>query len=608
MGAKKIMSYGRFFLVMLLVIYLILVWMYFKDNALQLTSSSLLLWFVVIPLLLLGSIMAIRWMQKKMEDKEENMPDMAVEKENTKLPDSYKLFMYSSICLPEGDCWSEVIDNDADLTLLSEDLTDFDGLPILIKPITRLADAASLPYGYMHDVYLENSLENSDFDDDNLNNDFANEIFDEESHTRGVADLNSITLRLCSLIHEQLSLSDDILSSIAEHFNIHYQTDSQEPNSAINIHPEWQQHYLISAGNENNDESTTISPDASLSKLPIYLCIPEGADSSLLIAAIKEQLATYGISESLISITPIITNDTDAADDHANDHETYNPIKFINEHVMPLAQSASPELCLLIIADSQINDEWLESQLYSSDKSNVIPTEAGVLLVFCNQAAQDVLDIDTNASFLLTEICMPPVKDKDVKNRDARDNDPKDSDPKDGATKKSMAENIDVNANSNPNNSLTNKRSYLNNLTIIKNLLIDNSLSLSLSPTNKTELQATKKTKADIKETASVNYKTNVSLSDITITALSDINPEKQPYDISSFIKFTDAFIAQGALVKEQNLGHYMPLSTWLKPFISLSLFINLASKDQQESDSIFLITQHKKCSILWLIDFSQTS
>ena len=595
MSATKIMSYGRYFLVMLLVIYLILVWMYFKDNALQLTSSSLLLWFVVIPLMLLGSIMAIRWMQKKMEDKKENTPDMAVEKESAKLPDSYRLFMYSSICLPEGDSWSEVLDNDADLTLLSEDLTDFDGLPILIKPITRLADAASLPYEYMHDVYLENSLENSDFDDDSLNQAFDNETFDEESHTRRVTDLNSITLRLCSLIHEQLSLSDEILSSIAEHFNSHYQPDSQEPNSAINIHPEWQQHYLISADNENNDESTTTSPDASLSKLPIYLCIPEGADSSLLIAAIKEQLATYAISEAFISITPIITSDTESANNNNKDNETYDPIQFINEHVMPLAQAASPELCLLIIADSQINDEWLESQLYSSNTSNIIPTEAGVLLVFCNQAAQDILDIDTNASFLLTEICTPNVKDEDVKN----------SDPKDSISKKSMAENNDVNANSNFNNNLTNKRSYLNNLTVIKNLLIDN--SLSLAPTNKTELQATKKTTAVITDTASKDSTTKVLLSDISITVLSDINPLNQRYDMSLLMNFIDAFIAHGALVNERYLGHYMPLSTWLKPFISLSLLINLASEGQQESDSIFLITQHKQCSMLWLADYDQT-
>ena len=51
-----------------------------------------------------------------------------------------------------------------------------------------------------------------------------------------------------------------------------------------------------------------------------------------------------------------------------------------------------------------------------------------------------------------------------------------------------------------------------------------------------------------------------------------------------------------------------MPLNNWLKPFISLSLFVNLAEKDQQESDSVFLITQHKHCSMLWLADDFQKS
>lgn len=69
MGAK-ILSYGRSVLVMILVLYLILVWMYFKDNARQLTSSGLLLWFVTIPLLFLGSIMALLWWQKNWINKQ----------------------------------------------------------------------------------------------------------------------------------------------------------------------------------------------------------------------------------------------------------------------------------------------------------------------------------------------------------------------------------------------------------------------------------------------------------------------------------------------------------------------------------------------------------
>ncbi|MDN5897835.1 MAG: hypothetical protein L0H35_04145, partial [Psychrobacter sp.] len=90
-------------------------------------------------------------------------------------------------------------------------------------------------------------------------------------------------------------------------------------------------------------------------------------------------------------------------------------------------------------------------------------------------------------------------------------------------------------------------------------------------------------------------------------TTISDINPLKQPYDLSTYMNFLEAFIAKGALVNEHHLGHYMPLNNWLSPFISLSLFVNMVEKNQQESDEIFLVTQHKHCSMLWLADFSQT-
>jgi hypothetical protein len=194
---KKLMSYGRYVLVMLLIVYLILAWMYFKDNAGQLTAFGLLLWFVIVPLSLFAFILALRWRQKKTESSTADAVYNNSEKERAKLPNTYRLFMYSSMCLPEGDNWSDVIDNNADLTLLSEDLTDFDGLPILTKPIIQLTDVAPLPYQYMHDTGLEDS------------------------------DLNGLTLRLCSLIHKQLSLSDEVLSSIAQHFNVHNEQDTQ---------------------------------------------------------------------------------------------------------------------------------------------------------------------------------------------------------------------------------------------------------------------------------------------------------------------------------------------------------------------------------------------
>ncbi|MDN5801565.1 hypothetical protein [Psychrobacter sp. AOP3-A1-26] len=582
MGAKKILSYGRFVVVMLLVAYLILVWMYFKDNARQLTSSGLLLWFVAIPLLFVGVIMMLLWWQKRLNSQEREALDSTGAKSDkkapVKLPDTYQLFIYSRVCLPEGDSWSDVVDNDEDLTVLSEDLMDMDGLPILTKPIARLTDAASLPYAYLYD----DSLADSDFDDN------------EDTHTEHMPALNDVTLRLCSLVYEQLASSDEILYILAEHFHQYHKNNNTQPNSAIDVHPEWQQHYLASASEENsqpdnesandssNDDTLSVSAGTSLAKLPIYLCLPASADSALLIAAIKEQLATYGIPEALLSIEVIPTDDVtiknnveDSIEDNVEldgSHGIHGPSKFINRYLIPLSQSSAPELCLMLIADSQINEEWLDAHMYSNSAFNVIPTEAGALLVFSNQAAQDVLNIDSSASILLTEICAPSPKDSDVKNN--------------------------------------NKRSYFQHLTAIKNLLINN--NLSLSPTDTTALKTTdkpttkpKKESSDIKD--KTNNKTNVSLADMSITTISDINPLKQPYDLSTYMNFLEAFIAKGALVNEHHLGHYMPLNNWLSPFISLSLFVNMVEKNQQESDEIFLVTQHKHCSMLWLADFSQT-
>ncbi|MGM8909222.1 hypothetical protein ACS8FB_03770 [Psychrobacter sp. 1U1] len=532
---NKLISYARYFLVLLLIIYVILAWMYFKDHAVQLTLFGLLLWFVIVPILLLALMLALRWRQKKVASSAADVSDISSEKKSPKPPDSYNLFIYSSICLPEGDNWSDVVDNDEDLTLLNEKLTDFDGLPILTKPIATLADVAPLPYEYMEATNLADS------------------------------DLNGLTERLCSLIYEQLSLSDKTLSSIAQHFYEHSNQDVSEPNSAIDIHPDWQQHYLVSADKTNNAEPTVTPTDSSLSKLSIYLCVPEGADTDLLIAATKEQLSTYGLLESLITINPIVTNDIDL-----ERNITYDSMQFINEHVMPLAQSASPELCLLIIADTQINDEWLELQLYSNNSSTIIPTEAGVLLIFGNQAAQDVLDIDTYANVLLTKICAPDVKDMSTQN-------------------------ADINDHSQSEVCLDSRRSYSHRLMRIKDLLLDNSFSLS-STTIKTHTQT------ELDDTIN---KTNVLPQNISVTSITDINPEKQPYDMSVYMSFIDALTAQDILVNELYLGHYMPSNLWLKPFIGLSLFVNLINTNQQESDYIFLETQHKRCSMLWLADFS---
>ncbi|MBE0442514.1 MAG: hypothetical protein ACTH7W_08095 [Psychrobacter sp.] len=578
MGAKKILSYGRRALVIFLVLYLIVVWMYFEDNARQLTSSGLILWFVAIPLLFIGTIVALLWWQKKLDkrasDKAESLGETSDKKENVKLPDIHQLFIFSRVCLPEGNSWSDVIDNDQDLTVLSEDLTNFDGMPMLVKPIKELTDAASLPYSYRSNDHVEDTDFDNSLDNNRLDNHVNQERFEEsDARTERIATLDDTTLRLCSLIHEQIALSDELLSVLAEHFYQHHQQDNAQSNSAINIHPEWQQHYLVSAEQESDDDSMSTASNSYLSKLPIYLCLPASADSAPLITAIKEQLATYGISDILLSFTVIVADDNESADsvtsEHIDDIATHDPAGFINKHLVSLSQSAIPDLCLLLIVDSQMSDDWLDTHLHSQQTSNIVPTEAGALLVFFNKAAQDLLNIETSTSVLLTEVHTPDAKHHD----------------------------------SHTTERMNNRRGYLNHLTTIKNLLIDN--ELSLVPTNTASPKTLNKptTKPDDTET-----KTNVAPLDTSITAISDINPSTQPYDMSVYMSFVEAFITKGALVNEYHLGHYMPFNNWLKSFISLSLFVDLAEKDQQESDSLFLITQHKHCSILWLADDSQKS
>ncbi len=570
METKKIMSYARSVLALVLVVYLVLVWMYFKDNAQQLTSVSLFIWFVVIPLLLLGSLLAARWGQKRLETKTTHKPNTTHQKQSVQSPVSHRLFMYNSLCLPEGDSWSDVVDNNTDLTMLSDTLVDFDGLPILTKPIARLMDTASLPYDYIYD------LQRADVDDERAHDDFSEVTFDDNSHTEHTTDISSLNLRLCALIYEQLSLSEEILSSLAEHCKRHYQQAIHEPNSALYIHPEWHQRYLVSADEHDDDHASFAS--SSLSTLPIYLCLPDGADIALLTAAVKEQLTAYGIPTSLLLVTPIIANHVDIQDTTEQDE----PVRFVDEQLLSLSESPFPKICLLIIADSQIDEAWLELHLDASGSSNIIPTEAGVMLVFCNQAAQDVLDIDTHASFLLTKIDVPDIENQNVKGRGVK--------------------NTDANTNSHP----INRRSYLNTLKTIENLLLDHLLFLSSA--NKEDSQGTQKTTTETTHLANDNIRTNVLPYETSITIISDINPLIQPYDISVFMGFTEAFIEKGAIVNEYTVGHYMPSNNWLKPFISLSLFIDLVKNNPQQSDVSFLLTQHKRCTLLWLADFSQMS
>lgn len=553
MGVKKLITYGRYALALFLVIYLLLVWMYFKDNTLQLTSARLLLWFVIIPIILFGFIVFIKWRQKKSEA-EELAPAQKISKKIKTPPiDSYQLFIDSSICLPEGIDWPEIIDNDNDLTVLSEALSDFDGLPILTKPIEGVITEQTALYAY------DNELDNEAYPED------------------AAESLNELTLRLWALIDNQLTASDDALSVLAQHFERIMQQNIHEPNSALNIHPEWQQHYIASTTEDSSAEDSL--PVISLSTLSIYLSIPELADANYLVERLKQQLATYGIPEQLLTIQTIIADKNPRhTDSFHNSHdgadsETYQPLQFIHGQLIALTKAATPEICLFITVDSQINEQWLEANLYVDNASNLLPTEAGILLIFYNKAAKDLLDLDHKVRFSMTEI------------GEALPNDAS-----------SMAAEVPQQAYSNT------RQHYLANLKTIKQLLLDNSFALLDRHDDKTKAEEKKSAQA-------IDNKTTMTdaLSENSITLLSDINPSTQPYDLSLLMTFIDEFIAQGALVNDHHLGHYMPLNSWLQPFLCLALLVSAAKEQPQESDIKLLITQHKHRCMLWLAEPNQT-
>ena len=560
MGVKKLITYGRYALALFLVIYLLLVWMYFKDNTLQLTSARLLLWFVIIPIILFGFIVFIRWRQKKSEA-EELAPTQKISKKIKTPPiDSYQLFIDSSICLPEGIDWPEIIDNDNDLTVLSEALSDFDGLPILTKPIEGVITERAALYAY------DNELDNETYPED------------------AAESLNELTLRLWALIDNQLTASDDALSVLAQHFERIMQQNIHEPNSALNIHPEWQQHYIASTPEDSSAEDSL--PVISLSTLSVYLSIPELADANYLVERLKQQLATYGIPEQLLTIQTIIADEDPNlpnknarhTDSFHNSHdgadsESYQPLQFIHGQLIALTKAATPEICLFITVDSQINEQWLEANLYADNASNLLPTEAGILLIFYNKAAKDLLDLDHKVRFSMTEI------------GEALPNDAS-----------SMAAEVPQQAYSNT------RQHYLANLKTIKQLLLDNSFALLDRHDDKTKAEEKKSAQA-------IDNKTTMTdaLSENSITLLSDINPSTQPYDLSLLMTFIDEFIAQGALVNDHHLGHYMPLNSWLQPFLSLALLVSAAKEQPQESDIKLLITQHKHRCMLWLAEPNQT-
>lgn len=573
MHSKKRLSYALYALTLIFIAYLLLTWMYFKDNAVQLTAFRLLLWFIIIPISLFGFILTLRWFRDKSDSKENKTELITNEKAELSSLETYRLFIKASISLPEGNSWSEIIDNKNDLTVLSEDLSDFDGLPILIKPIERVITEQNPLYlsqnkNVFANDYFEIEADNYEIYDETYNDD------DEEDRAQST---DTLTLRLCALIDEQLRLSDELLSLLAQHFS-YLEQDKDEPNSAIHVHPDWQPHYLLGANSSNHnsnhssdmddEESRKDLPAPALPKLSIYLCIPNLADADFLIRFIRQQLADYGIADSSFEVSIILADD-----------DSHQPLDFIDEHLITLAKATTPVACMLITVDSQINEAWVESSLYETALDNTIPTEAGTLLFFSNKAAQEALNLENNNSILLTKVPNDTLNSLD--NTTDADSDSLEATP--------LERDI--------------RQHYAKNLRKIKYLLLNG--TSTTAPVDKRKMKTIESQNLEpIANTSTIKAITSKN----NINAITDINPLKQPYNLSAFMTFIDSLVEKDILVNEHHLGHYMPSNLWLKTFISLSLLISQANSDEQESGSSFLITKHKHDCILWLQHSSEAS
>lgn len=538
MSIKKVIGYGRYVMIAMLFFYLILVWMYFKDNAVQLTSKSLLLWFVLVPFILVFIIIMTLWQQKKSEHKTVTPPLSNHEDQPAKQPSIYNIYIKSSLYLPEGDCWADIVANEEDLTKLSKDFSDFDGLPILTKPIAYVITDPSLHNELMLSA-IPNPLEDS----------FNDEYLEDQ-----VADLNLLTQRLGTMIQQLLSSNEDTLTLLVAHFATLNYDKNHEPNSAIHIHPEWQQHYIASAA-DNGSENTASIP-INQTKLSFFICLPALANTDIITTIVKQQLLAYGLLEHYYTIATI----------HADPVE-FAPESFINNQLVTLSQSLNSEICFLIVADSQINQRWLESDQYLDTKHNIVPTEASTLLIFSNSAAQEQLDMTSN-NFLFADV------------------------------NELLASN---NNKSDKNTAVNSSFYYAKSLESIRQLLGNN--NFDLSGLNKLDFKNSSPLVKQITNPEQIIAED--SLLNNKIIALSDINPSTQPYDLSEFMSFANSFNEQGALVNEHHLGHYMPLNVWLKSFIAVALFADLIANDQQPLEHQLLITQHNYHSMLWLADHS---
>lgn len=562
-------NYIQYALAVILILYLVLVWMYFKDNTSQLTASRLLLWFIIIPLFLFGMILLYRWRLRMTSQESEN-----TEQKHDEIPKSipiksHQLFVQSSFSVPEGASWQDIIEERTeDLTTLSEHLHDMDELPVLIKPVSNLDIEAAYS-----SILTYQELSSDDWLDEDANDETSANSEEHDYSSSSDIDREGVTVRLWALIYEQLNANAENIHLLATHLST--ADFGEEANVALHAHPDWQSHYIGHTADSVVEKDPTDmalnSAMNALSTLTLTISISRDADATLLSALIKDYLFNCGIPIAKLSIhmtsmdsDSSLTNNSQL--NHLNDANTENhlPISFMSQQLATLASDVSARVCLFIAADTHIHDSWVESQ---SD-SYPPPTEAATLVIFYNAIAQHLLNPDSVAVSLV-EISPDIAKQTRLDDEDTLDY-------------------SDMQA----------RQYYAKNLLKIKQLLLENNFTPPPYPSKSLDAE-----KGSRDQNSSAKAITDTEWLSKSLIAISDINPLSQSYDIALFMTFIEEFIEKGALVNDHHLGHYMPSNEWLKTFLSVSMLVDSVFNDAQELNHHFLITQHKRCCYLWFAE-----
>ncbi|WP_201503411.1 hypothetical protein [Psychrobacter aestuarii] len=398
------------------------------------------------------------------------------------------LLMSSQVLLPEGNHWSEIIDNTDDVTQLNRSITDTFGLPLLTKPITEIEEALPL------------------------------------QTVDGVVPSDTLTERLWALIYTQLSQHDEALQVIGEHLLI--QTEQHiDTQTTTSIHPEWQQTDSLHMQQESSAEAT----EPAIAILELYLCLPADSDKEFLRTTIQSLMTEYGIHAEALKLQLLSAEPVDNT-----------PLAFISDVLCSVADSNQPRVGMLLIADTQIDQDWLDNESDRILSEGMIPTEAASTLMFCNPSAAQLLAFDAFVPIHFTATTALPMQVNTADDQRLR---------------------------------------YKQLLPKAKQTL----LQQNMLP----------QTTADVEHHERDDTEQPLVL-------ISDLNVVQQAGDMDAFFKFTDDLAQQSFTVNAHHLGHHMPTNPWLTCFMPICLLTQYANDFANTEETLLAVIRHPTCCSLW--------